>query len=285
MFHYSFSAPLQAVTEIMEKKDATVLVSAAWRWASGAQGSKLSSGPFWPPGAALGRMHPVGPADSSMLPVPGSYCPSPPARPVPALCGPWQCRPGPSGLFGCTAPHTALTQDVPCEGANAEGPPQERKASVSSHLTQLLTLLQLLLQLKRPAKEGEQRLFSFLSYDQAPNSAGHVEKGSKRTTKYKASQGVGERLVQGTALFHLAVHRARAGRGCPLGVPGAAFPAGFSGGPKRKFRLSARVCRWTGCAPWPSAAGRQCWCCGGLPRPRGTCPQRWLHTGMAAVAP
>lgn len=40
MFHYSFSAPLQAVTEIMEKKDAAVLVSAAWRWAPGGRGSE-----------------------------------------------------------------------------------------------------------------------------------------------------------------------------------------------------------------------------------------------------
>lgn len=54
MFHYSFSAPLQAVTEIMKNKDAAVLVSAAWRWALGGQGSRHGPALCQPPGAVPG---------------------------------------------------------------------------------------------------------------------------------------------------------------------------------------------------------------------------------------
>lgn len=54
MFHYSFSAPLQAVTEIMKNKDAAVLVLAAWRWALGGQGSGHGPALCHPPGAVLG---------------------------------------------------------------------------------------------------------------------------------------------------------------------------------------------------------------------------------------
>lgn len=132
---------------------------------------------------------------------------------------------------------TAFTRVVPFNGAEAESPPRVTQASVPSHLTQLFALLQLLLQLKRPAKEGEQRRFGFfffLSYDQDPNSTGPVGKGIKRTTEYKASQGVGERLVQGTALPCLAVRgsqsRARASRGHPRsGLPRVVLP-GAEGG-------------------------------------------------------
>lgn len=54
VFHYSFSAPLQAVTEIMKNKDAAVLVSAAWQWALGGQGSGHGPALCQPPGAVLG---------------------------------------------------------------------------------------------------------------------------------------------------------------------------------------------------------------------------------------
>lgn len=81
---------------------------------------------------------------------------------------------------------TASMQMVPFNGAKAEPPPQVQQSWAPSHLTQLFTLLQLLLQLKHPAKEGEQKRLFFLSYDQAPNSAGLAEKGIKRATKYKS---------------------------------------------------------------------------------------------------
>lgn len=55
----------------------------------------------------------------------------------------------------------AFLQVMLFNGTKAENPPQVTQALVPSHLTQLFALLQLLLQLKRPAKEGEQkRLFS-----------------------------------------------------------------------------------------------------------------------------
>lgn len=54
MFHYRFSAPLQAVTEIMKNKDAAVLVLAAWQWALGGQGSGHSPALCRPLGALLG---------------------------------------------------------------------------------------------------------------------------------------------------------------------------------------------------------------------------------------
>lgn len=75
-----------------------------------------------------------------------------------------------------------------------ENPPQITQALVPSHPTPLFALLQLLLQLKHPAKKGERKIF-FLSYDLTPNSAGHVEKEIKKTTKYKASQGMGKKVV------------------------------------------------------------------------------------------
>lgn len=57
----------------------------------------------------------------------------------------------------------SLMQVVPFNGAKAENPSQVTQASVPSHLTQPFALLQLLLQLKCPAKEGEQKRFFFFS--------------------------------------------------------------------------------------------------------------------------
>lgn len=54
VFHYSFSAPLQTVTEIMKNKDGSVLGSAAWRWALCGQESRHGPALCQPPGAVLG---------------------------------------------------------------------------------------------------------------------------------------------------------------------------------------------------------------------------------------
>lgn len=324
MFHYSFSAPLQAVTEIIENKDATILVLSAWQWAVGGRGRKHRAAgpgrthplgtspqlqppcgasrapsatarlPPWaaglrghgalqlllipfaqeaarpggqhrpqPTGTGVGKAHPnaglphkgscrgaapgpraaralappcrAGSPQLGALPAEGLQPPvltarmgrvlllegaggGRTARPVPPLCAS-QAAEGPARAAhsraetGCTA----FMQVMSFNGAKPENPPQVTQALVLSHLTQLFALLQLLLQLKRPAKEGERkRFFFFLSYDQALNSAGRVEKEINRTTKYKASQGVGERLEQRTTLPCLAVRgEPEQGKGVP----------------------------------------------------------------------
>lgn len=69
MFHYSFSAPLQAVTEIMENKDAAVFISAAWQGALGGWRNEHGPAPHQPPGAAPGRTRPAGPGSSFSHPI------------------------------------------------------------------------------------------------------------------------------------------------------------------------------------------------------------------------
>lgn len=54
-----------------------------------------------------------------------------------------------------------------------------------------------------------------------------MEKGIKRTTKYKASQGVGARLVQGTALLFLAVPESQSRARASLGHARTSLPCGF----------------------------------------------------------
>lgn len=62
-----------------------------------------------------------------------------------------------SSPFGYRNTIQSLHAVVPFNGAKAEPPPQVTPALVPSHLTQLCALLQLLLHLKSPAKEGEQK--------------------------------------------------------------------------------------------------------------------------------
>lgn len=88
MFHYSFSAPLQAVTEIMKNKDAAVLVSAAWRWAPGGQRTDHGPAPRQPLGAAPGRTHPAGPHRQLRPPSPAPSAPSATTHPAAAPAGP-----------------------------------------------------------------------------------------------------------------------------------------------------------------------------------------------------
>lgn len=80
MFHYSFSAPLQAVTEIIENKDATILVSSAWQWAVGGRGREHRA-------AGPGRTHPLGPSPQLQPPCRASRAPSATARLPPWAAG------------------------------------------------------------------------------------------------------------------------------------------------------------------------------------------------------
>lgn len=84
------------------------------------------------------------------------------AGPVPPLRASQRAE-GPSRAAhsGAETRRAAFRHVVPFNGAKAENPPQVPPASVPSHLTQLFALLQFLLQLQRPAKEGAQKRFCF----------------------------------------------------------------------------------------------------------------------------